>query len=101
MPLTVQFVVPLAVPLPPALFAHVTCVTPTLSDEVPPMVKELVLVVNVGLEADVSIVIEGGVASPPPPPLISRFLSSTTSPASQFAVATSTSPSASTSPVAM
>ncbi|PYM68547.1 MAG: hypothetical protein DME11_00055, partial [Candidatus Rokuibacteriota bacterium] len=31
-PLAVQLVVPVAVPLPPALFVHVTWVTPTLSD---------------------------------------------------------------------
>jgi hypothetical protein len=38
-PLAVQLVVPLAVPLPPRLFAHVTCVTPTLSAAVPPSVR--------------------------------------------------------------
>jgi len=41
MPLAVQLVIPLAVPLPPRLFAHVTCVTPTLSDAVPPIVSGL------------------------------------------------------------
>jgi hypothetical protein len=44
MPLAVQLVVPLAVPLPPRLFAHVTCVTPTLSDAVPPSARGEVLV---------------------------------------------------------
>ena len=39
-PLAVQLVVPVAVPLPPWLFVHVTWVTPTLSDAVPPSVKE-------------------------------------------------------------
>jgi hypothetical protein len=37
MPLAVQLVVPVAVPLPPRLLAHVTCVTPT--DAVPAKVK--------------------------------------------------------------
>ncbi|PYN64454.1 MAG: hypothetical protein DMD93_22490 [Candidatus Rokuibacteriota bacterium] len=44
-PLAVQAVVPVAVPLPPRLFAHVTWVTPTLSDAVPPSVSEELLVV--------------------------------------------------------
>jgi len=44
-PLAVQLVVPLAVPLPPRLFAHVTWVTPTLSEAVPPSVREELLVV--------------------------------------------------------
>jgi hypothetical protein len=43
-PLAVQLVVPVAVPLPPRLFAHVTWVTPTLSDAVPPSVSEELLV---------------------------------------------------------
>ena len=43
-PLAVQLVVPLAVPLPPRLFVHVTCVTPTLSDAVPPSARGEVLV---------------------------------------------------------
>jgi hypothetical protein len=34
--IAIQLVVPVAVPLPPLLFAHVTWVTPTLSDAVPP-----------------------------------------------------------------
>jgi len=33
-----QFVVPLATPLPPRSFDHLTCVTPTLSVAVPPSV---------------------------------------------------------------
>src|SRR5438094_7051817 len=37
-PLAVQLVVPVAVPLPPRLFVHVTWVTPTLSEAVPPNV---------------------------------------------------------------
>ena len=45
-PLAVQLVVPVAVPLPPpGLFAHVTWVTPTLSDAVPPSVSSGLLVV--------------------------------------------------------
>ena len=43
-PLAVQVVVPLAVPLPPRLFTHVTWVTPMLSDAVPPSVRGEVLV---------------------------------------------------------
>ena len=43
-PLAVQLVVPVAVPLPPRLFAHVTWVTPTLSAAVPPNVREELVV---------------------------------------------------------
>ena len=43
-PPAVQLVVPLAVPLPPPLFAHVTSVTPTSSAAVPPRVREESLV---------------------------------------------------------
>ena len=39
MPLAVQLVVPEAVPLPPRLLAHVTWVTPTLSDARPANVR--------------------------------------------------------------
>jgi hypothetical protein len=39
MPLTLQAVVPVAVPLPPRLFAQVTCVTPTASLAVPLMLN--------------------------------------------------------------
>jgi hypothetical protein len=39
-----QLVVPVAVPDPPRLFAHVTCVTPTLSLAVPPIVTVAALV---------------------------------------------------------
>ena len=43
-PLAVQLVVPLAVPLPPRLFTHVTWVTALLSHAVPPSVRgELVV----------------------------------------------------------
>ena len=37
-PLAVQLVVPVAVPVPPRLFIHVTWVTPTLSEAAPPNV---------------------------------------------------------------
>jgi hypothetical protein len=64
MPLAVQLVVPLAVPLAPvAEFAHVTCVTPTSSEAVPPSVSGLVLVVYVLDEVGVVIVTVGGVVS--------------------------------------
>jgi hypothetical protein len=39
--LTDQLAVPLAAPLPPRLFDHVTWVAPTLSEAVPPSVIEL------------------------------------------------------------
>src|SRR2546422_466711 len=66
-PLAVQLVVPVAVPLPPALFVHVTWVTPTLSDAVPPSVRGVVLVLKVGLEVGEVTVSVGGVASTPVP----------------------------------
>ena len=44
-PPAVQLVVPVAVPLPPRLFTHVTWVTPRLSVAVPPSVRAGVLVV--------------------------------------------------------
>ena len=44
-PATVQLVVPVAPPLPPRLFTHVTWVTPTLSAAVPPSVRKELLVV--------------------------------------------------------
>src|SRR5213080_1530077 len=55
-PLAVQLVVPVAVPLPPRLFVHVTWVTPTLSDAVPPSVREALPVAKVGLEVGVVMV---------------------------------------------
>jgi hypothetical protein len=60
MPLAVQVVVPVAVPLPPRLFAHVTCVTPTLSDAVPPSVTLELPVAYVEADVGVVIVIVGG-----------------------------------------
>src|SRR5207248_4481007 len=55
MPLAVQLVVPVAVPLPPRVFAQVTCVTPTLSDAVPPSARDDVGVLYV--EPAVGVVI--------------------------------------------
>src|SRR5512145_514299 len=63
MPLAVQLVVPVAVPLPPRLFTHVTRVTPTLSDAVPPRVREELLVRKVALEVGDVMVTMGGVVS--------------------------------------
>jgi len=72
-PLAVQLVVPVAVPLPPRLFVHVTCVTPTLSDAVPPSARDAVRVLYVAPEVGVVIAIVGGVASPVTPvPVASR-----------------------------
>src|SRR2546422_476277 len=67
-PLAVQLVVPVAVPLPPRSFAHVTCVTPTVSDAVPPRVRVGLLVLKVGLGVGVVMVTPGAVASVPLPP---------------------------------
>ena len=75
MPLVLQLVVPVAVPLPPRLFAHVTWVTPTLSDAVPPRVRGELLAVKVGLEVGDVMVTVGGVVSVPVPvpvPVASR-----------------------------
>src|SRR5207302_1886975 len=62
-PLAVQLVVPVAVPLPPRLFAHVTWVTPTSSAAVPPKVRGELLVAKVGLAVGVVMVTVGGVVS--------------------------------------
>jgi hypothetical protein len=53
-----QLVVPLAVPLPPALFAHETCVTPTLSPAVPlnVTVAEVVLKVDPAVGDEIATV---------------------------------------------
>ena len=64
-PLTDQFVVPVAVPLPPRLLLHVTCVTPTLSDAVPATARGLMFVVNVELEVGVVIATVGALLSAP------------------------------------
>src|SRR5438874_5994303 len=61
--LAVQLVVPPAVPLPPRLFAHVTCVTATLSPAVPPRLTGLVLVVYVAPPVGAVIATVGAVGS--------------------------------------
>ncbi|PYN53361.1 MAG: hypothetical protein DMD92_20390 [Candidatus Rokuibacteriota bacterium] len=71
-PLAVQLVVPVAVPLPPRLFAQVTCVTPTLSDAVPPSARDDVGVLYVEPEVGVVIAIVGSVVSPPAPVPVTR-----------------------------
>jgi hypothetical protein len=58
-----QLVAPLAVPLPPRLFAQVTCVTPTLSLAVPPSVSVAVAVLNVAAVVGVVIATDGAVVS--------------------------------------
>src|SRR5216110_2938923 len=68
-PLAVQLVVPVAVPLPPRLFAHATWVTPTSSAAVPPKVRGELLVAKVGLAVGVVMVTVGGVVSAPPLPV--------------------------------
>jgi hypothetical protein len=63
MPFALQLVVPLAVPLPPRLLLQVTCVTPTLSEAVPPRFTELAEVENVGLVVGEVMATEGAVVS--------------------------------------
>src|SRR5207247_3286692 len=62
-PLAVQLVVPVAVPLPPRLFVHVTWVTPTLSEAVPPNVMAGLPVVQVAPEVGAVMVTAGVVVS--------------------------------------
>src|SRR5262245_3541819 len=62
-PLADQLVVPVAVPEPPRSFTHVTCVTPTLSLEVPLSVSGVVPVGNVGLVVGLVIATVGTVTS--------------------------------------
>jgi hypothetical protein len=62
-PVTVQVVVPLAVPLPPRSLTHVTWVTPTVSVAVPPRVRGLLLVLKVGFEVGDVMLTVGGVVS--------------------------------------
>jgi hypothetical protein len=59
----VQFDVPEAIPLPPRSLTHVTCVTPTLSLAVPPMLSGVAVTVKVGFELGVVIVTVGWVVS--------------------------------------
>jgi len=68
-PLAVQLVVPVAVPLPPRLFAHATWVTPMSSAAVPPRIRGEPLVAKVGLAVGVVMVTVGGVVSAPPLPV--------------------------------
>ena len=74
-PLAVQLVVPAAVPLPPRSFAHVTCVTPTVSDAVPPSVSVGLLVLKVGFVVGVVMVTAGTVASVPMPDAVRETVS--------------------------
>jgi hypothetical protein len=60
-----QLVVPVAVPLPPALLLHVTCVTPTLSAAVPAIVSGVVFVEYVVPDVGEVILTVGGVVSAP------------------------------------
>src|SRR5689334_13842456 len=76
---TVQFAVPVAVPLPPALFVQLTCVTPTLSDAVPPSANGLVLVVYVPPLVGFVIVAVGAVVSGGGKPPTGAFMSAWTS----------------------
>src|SRR5437762_2535309 len=59
MPLADQLVVPVAVPLPPRLFAQATWVTPTASAAVPPRVSAELLAVYVGEAVGVVIATVG------------------------------------------
>jgi hypothetical protein len=66
----VQLVVPVAVPLPPLSFIHVTCVTPTTSVALPLTVNVLVLVVYVVAVVGAVICTSGGVVSGPASPTV-------------------------------
>src|SRR5207249_1188337 len=63
--LAVQLVDPVAVPLPPALFTHVTWVTPTLSAAVPPNAREELVLLDADPVLGEVIVTVGGMASTP------------------------------------
>src|SRR5438552_11345708 len=63
--LAVQLVAPVAVPLPPALFTHVTWVSATLSAAGPPNVREELVVLQVELEVGEVMATVGGTASTP------------------------------------
>jgi len=60
---TLQLVVPVATPLPPALFVHATCVTPTLSELVPLTVTDAEWVEYVADDVGPVIVRVGNVVS--------------------------------------
>jgi hypothetical protein len=66
-PLAVQVVVPVAVPLPPRSLTHVTCVTPTASDAVPPSVSVELLVAKIEFVVGVVMVTVGAPVSTPLP----------------------------------
>ena len=61
--LTVQFAVPMAFPLPPRLLAHMTCVTPTASLDVPLTFTVPVVEEKVDDEVGWAIVTTGAVVS--------------------------------------
>src|SRR5204862_3335653 len=97
MPPAVQLVVPLAVPLPPRLFAQVTCVTPTLSDAVPPSARDDVGVLYVEPAVGVVIATVGSEASN-----VTVMLAVLVFPTASFAVTVSTlAPDCSTIPLAV
>ena len=61
---TLQYVVPLAVPLPPLSLLHVTSFTPlVLSDALPSRVRALLAAVYVSLEVGLVMVTMGAVVS--------------------------------------
>jgi len=60
---TFQFVVPVAVPLPPRSVTQLTELTPTLSEAVPPSGMLVVVVVSEAAEVGVAIDTTGGVVS--------------------------------------
>src|SRR5690348_8998676 len=62
-PLTDQLVVPVAVPLPPRSLLQLTCVTPTLSEALPPIVKGLLVVAYVAALVGTVIATVGAVVS--------------------------------------
>src|SRR3990172_6175555 len=63
MPVADQVEVPVAVPVPPRSLVQLTCVTPTLSEAVPPRVRGLVLVLYVALDVGAVMDTLGGVVS--------------------------------------
>src|SRR5438874_471508 len=62
-PFAAHFLAPVAMPLPPTLFTHLTCVTPTLSAAVPASVSVVLFVVYVELDVGALIATVGGVVS--------------------------------------
>src|SRR5688572_11780845 len=63
-PLALQLVVPVAVPLPPRSLTQLTCVTPTASAAVPPMLRVAELVAYVVAVVGVAMEMVGTVVSP-------------------------------------